>query len=83
MDAGTSEGARLSGGLIGSLTGVVVLALFMLQNREDVTLSFLWWSFSWPLWLFTLVVALLGAFVWIGTCVVRRHRRSKARRDAR
>jgi uncharacterized integral membrane protein len=74
---------RLSSGAIASLGGLGVLVVFMVQNQEDVTLTFLWWSFSWPMWLYTLVVAVFGAFVWLGLGVMRRHRRRKARRDAR
>jgi uncharacterized integral membrane protein len=55
----------------------------MAQNTEDVTLKFLFWSFTWPLWLFTLTVAVLGSILWIGLGVLRRHRRRRARRDAR
>ena len=71
---------QLSGGAIASLTGVALLVIFMAQNREKVTLHFLAWNFSWPLWLFTLVVALVGALVWFGLGVMRRHRRRKQRR---
>jgi uncharacterized integral membrane protein len=79
----TGRGVRLSGGAIASLAGAGALVVFMVQNREDVTLEFLVWSFTWPLWLFTLVVAVLGAFVWIGFGVLRRHRRRVARREDR
>jgi uncharacterized integral membrane protein len=75
--------SRISGGLIGSLVGLALLIDFMVQNTQDVTLQFLFWSFSWPLWLFTPVVAVLGALVWIGFGVLRRHRRRVARRAAR
>ena len=63
--------------------GVGLLLIFMIQNTEDVTLDFLFWSFTWPLWLFTFVIALVGAFVWFGLGVIRRHRRRKARREDR
>src|SRR3954467_10533132 len=76
-------GARFSGGVIASLVGGGLLVVFMVQNRDDVTLQFLGWSFTWPLWLLMLVSAALGAFVWIGLGMLRRHRRRKARRDAR
>lgn len=76
-------GARLSGGVIASLVGGGLLVVFMVQNREDVTLHFLVWDFTWPLWLFTLLTAALGAFVWLGLGVLRRHRRRKERRRAR
>jgi uncharacterized integral membrane protein len=80
---GASGGVRLSGGVLASLGGLGVLVVFMLQNQEDVTLTFLWWSFSWPMWLYTLVVAVFGAFVWLGLGVLRRHRRRQERRAAR
>jgi uncharacterized integral membrane protein len=83
--SGAAEGQklRLSGGAIASLTGVGLLVVFMIQNTEPITLHFLFWSFTWPLWLFTLVMALVGALVWFGLGVMRRHRRRKARREDR
>jgi uncharacterized integral membrane protein len=76
-------GRQLGGGAIASLTGVGVLVIVMIQNTEDVTLDFLFWSFTWPLWLFTVVTALFGALAWFGFGVMRRHRRRKERRDDR
>jgi uncharacterized integral membrane protein len=80
---GPPSEAGLSRGLITTLSGGGLLLVFMLQNRDDETLQFLFWSFTWPLWLFTIVVAVLGSIVWIGLGVLRRHRRRVARRDAR
>jgi len=77
------HGLRLGSGAIASLSGVALLIVFMIQNTEKVTLDFLLWSFTWPLWLLTLVAALIGALVWFGLGVMRRHRRRKARREAR
>ena len=74
---------RLSGGAIASLSGIGVLIIFMVQNTEDVTVDFLFWSFTWPLWLLILVAALVGAFVWFGLGVLRRHRRRTERRERR
>jgi uncharacterized integral membrane protein len=48
-----------------------------------VTLNFLFWSFTVPMWLFTIAVAVLGSIVWIGLGILRRHRRRKARRADR
>jgi uncharacterized integral membrane protein len=79
-DTTDGSGRGLSGGAIASLIGIGVLVIFMVQNTEDVTLKFLFWSFTWPLWLFTLVTALAGALVWFGLGILRRHRRRKARR---
>jgi uncharacterized integral membrane protein len=80
---GGSGSAPKSAGYIATLTGAGLLLVFMVQNTEAVTLQFLFWQFTWPLWLFTLVVAALGSLVWIGLGVLRGHRRRVARRDAR
>ncbi|HUY67188.1 MAG TPA: LapA family protein [Acidimicrobiales bacterium] len=80
---GNSSRARLSGGAIASLTGVGLLVIFMVQNTEKVTLHFLVWNFTWPLWLLTLFTAIFGALVWFGLGVLRRHRRRVARREER
>ena len=75
--------SRLSGGLIASLAGAALLVVLMVQNTQDVTLNLLFWDVTWPLWLYTPVVAVLGALVWIGAGVLRRHRRRVARRADR
>jgi uncharacterized integral membrane protein len=86
-DSATGEtegrGLQLSGGALASLTGVGLLLIFIIQNNQLVTLRFLFWSFTWPLWLFTIITALLGALVWFGLGVMRRHRRRVGRREAR
>jgi uncharacterized integral membrane protein len=81
--AGDKSGRRISSGVVATLGGGGLLVLFMAQNTENVTLQFLFWSFTVPLWLFTLTVAILGSILWIGLGVLRRHRRRQARRDAR
>ena len=75
--------ARLGGGAIASISGLVLLLIFILQNTDDVELDFLFWDFTWPLWLLTLVSAVLGALVWFGFGVMRRHSRRKERRTDR
>ena len=75
--------SKLGGGAIASLSGVAVLVIFVFQNTEDVRFHFLFLDFTWPLWLYTIVVAVFGALVWFGLGVVRRHRRRKARRAER
>ena len=77
------SGGRLGAGAIGTLVGVGVLGIFMVQNRETVKVDFLFWSFEWRVWLLTLVSALLGALVWFGLGVIRRHARRKERRADR
>ena len=77
------SGRRLGGGAIASLSGLAVLLIFVIQNRKDVKVHFLFWGFIWPLWLYTIVIALFGALVWFGLGVMRRHRRRKERRENR
>ena len=81
-DGGAST-RGLTGGAIASLTGVGLLGIFMAQNTDDVELDFLFWSFTWPLWLLCFVMALVGAIAWLGFGILRRHRRRKERREDR
>jgi uncharacterized integral membrane protein len=77
------DGRRLSAGAIVSLAGVAVLVIFIVQNTEPVEFRFLFVRFSWPLWLYTIVTAVLGALVWFGLGVIRRHRRRVRHRQGR
>ena len=77
------HGRRLGGGAIASLSGLGLLLIFMIQNTQRVQLDFLFWSFTWPLWLLTMASAMLGALVWLGLGMMRRHQRRKERRQAR
>ena len=78
-----TQGRRLGAGAIASLSGLGLLLIFMVQNTQRVRLDFVFWTFTWPLWLLTMASALLGATVWLGLGVMRRHRRRKERRQAR
>lgn len=80
---GPHEKSGLSAGTIASLVGAALLLAFMLQNRQDVRVHFLFWHATLPLWFIILASALVGAVVWLGFGVLRRHRRRKARREAR
>jgi uncharacterized integral membrane protein len=75
------SGGRLSGGAIISIIGLALLVIFMIQNTNKIRLHFLVWHFTMMLWLFTLITAVVGALVWFGLGVIRRHRRRKQRRD--
>lgn len=79
----TGEGRKLGGGAIATLTGLGVLLVFIIQNTEQVQFHFLFLTFTWPLWLYTVLAAAFGALVWFGLGVMRRHRRRTARRDDR
>ena len=79
----STEGRKIGGGAIASLTGLGVLLIFVTQNTQDVEFNFLWLTFTWPLWLYTIVIGVFGALVWFGLGVLRRHRRRRDRRAAR
>lgn len=81
--SGDKDGRSIGLGAITSMSGVAVLVIFMAQNTADVTVKFLVWDFTWPVWLLTLVTAVFGAMVWFGLGVLRRHKRRKARREER
>ena len=74
---------RPSGGMIASLVGLAVLLIFIIENRMRIKIRFLVWHFIWPLWVYTIVIALFGALAWFGLGVVRRHRRRQERREGR
>jgi uncharacterized integral membrane protein len=78
-----ADGRRIGGGAIASIVGIGALVIFIVQNTEDVRLDFLFLHFTWPLWLLTIVSALLGALVWFGLGVMRRRHRRKERREGR
>jgi uncharacterized integral membrane protein len=82
-EADGQQSLRLGGGAVASLAGVGALAVFMGQNTDDVTVKFLGWEFTWPVWLLVLISALIGALIWFGLGVLRRHRRRVARRASR
>ena len=76
-------GVKLGGGAIAAISGAALLVIFMVQNTEEVPIDFLWWDFSWPLWLVVFLSAAFGALIWLGLGVLRRHRRRVDRRDDR
>jgi uncharacterized integral membrane protein len=80
---GQSARRQLSGGMITSLVGLAVLLIFIIQNRAHIRIHFLFWNSTWPLWVYTIVIALFGALAWFGLGVMRRHRRRKERRENR
>jgi uncharacterized integral membrane protein len=51
--------------------------LFVVQNTETVPFSFLWFEFSWPLWIMLLVFMAVGAIVALGAARRRRTRKSR------
>ncbi len=70
----SSGSRRLGGGAIALIVGAAVLLIFVFQNTEDVKFDFLFLGFTWPMWLYTFVVAAFGGLLWYGVEVMRRHR---------
>ena len=62
---------------------VIAILAFILQNRQSIKISWLFWSFSWPLWLLLVVTIVLALIAGQILLMLRRHRRRKARREAR
>ena len=81
-DDGRRDGIAFSGGAVASGSGIAALLVFILQNTGDVAVSFLFWEFTWPVWLLIVVSAALGAVIWLGLGIMRRRQRRKARRAA-
>ncbi len=65
-----------------AVIAVAVLA-FIIQNRGSVKLTWLFWSFSWPLWLLLVVTIGLSLVAGQILLMLRRHRRRVARRAVR
>ena len=72
-----------NGFLIGGGILLVLLLVFIFQNTADTTFKFLFWSFTFPLWLGLLITALVAFVVGQLALMWRRHKRRQARRDAR
>ena len=76
-----SAGRYVMPGIAGAI--VIALLAFILQNTQSVKLSWLFWSFSWPLWLLLVVTIVLSLIAGQILLMLRRHRRRKARREGR
>jgi uncharacterized integral membrane protein len=81
--ADDNERAKAGAGAIASGSGIAALLVFVVQNTADVSVTFLFWTFTWPVWLLIVVSAVLGAAIWMGLGILRRRRRRRARREAR
>jgi uncharacterized integral membrane protein len=75
------QGRQLTGGAIATIIGVALLIIVIIQNTQRVAVDFLFWTFTWPIWAFAVVMAMIGALTWFGLGVIRRHRRRQERRS--
>ncbi|MFN8027189.1 MAG: LapA family protein [Acidimicrobiia bacterium] len=76
-----SSGRHIGGGAVATIAGVALLVIFVAQNTQDVKFDFLFWSVTIPIWLLSILMAGVGALIFFGLGVLRRHRRRQARRD--
>ena len=84
MTQGTGGGSKGGNGfLIGGGVLLALLLIFIFQNTTETTFKFLFWSFTFPLWLGLLITAVVAFVVGQFALMWRRHKRRKARRDAR
>ena len=84
--ANTSQGSSQGSGtgwLIGGGVLAVGLLAFILQNRESVSFTWLFWTFNAPLWLVLVITALVAFVIGQFALMWRRHRRRQARRAGR
>ena len=80
------RGARSPARFVMPAIAVVIalaVAAFVVQNRGSVRLTWLFWSFSWPLWLLLVVTIGLSLLAGELLLLLRRHRRRVVRRAAR
>jgi len=81
------QGSQSSGGGNGALIGggilLVLLLLFIFQNTAETTFKFLFWSFTFPLWLGLVISAVLAFLIGQLALMWRRHKRRQTRRDSR
>ena len=89
-EGGAPDGASAESGtsgppfkLIVLLIVVVALAVFFLQNGDDVPIQFLWIDARWPMWSVIGVSVIAGVIIdRLGTWQWRRARRRKERAKA-
>ena len=70
------SGLPIGAGGIALIVAIVLLLVFMLQNTGRVTIDFLVWSFSSPLWAVILGSAIVGAVAWLGVGAIRQHQKT-------
>jgi len=78
-----SSRKHIGGGAIATIGGIALLVIFVAQNTQDVKFDFLFWSVTIPIWLLSVLMAGVGALIFFGIGVIRRHRRRSDRRQAR
>ncbi len=72
---------HIGGGVIATIGGIALLVIFVAQNTQNVKFDFLFWSVEIPIWLLSLLMAGVGALIFFGIGVMRRHQRRKERRS--
>ncbi len=80
---GSQASGSGSGWLIGGGVLAAALLAFILQNRETVSFTWLFWTFDAPLWIVLVITALVAFVIGQFALMWRRHKRRQARRDSR
>jgi uncharacterized integral membrane protein len=81
LPADTGGRSWLSGRLIIVAIIVAAVLLVVFQNTGDVTVNFLTFDFTMPIWLLLVIFLVLGVILGQIFEFFRRRRRRKARRD--
>ena len=77
----TDDQSRAPIGLIVAGIIVIVVAIFIGQNTDEVEVQFLFFSGSLPLFLVIVIGMVLGAILWQGILWYRRRRQRRERRS--
>lgn len=76
----TPQPPRTRPGIVKLILSAVLAALFIgfiLQNREDVTVEFLWWTWDIPMSLLLIATSIVAILIWEGAGYLQRRRKIK------
>ena len=80
--SGTSSGGIVKLVVLGVV--LLVVLIFVLQNREKVQFNFLFWDFGLALWVMFVITLVAGVLLgMLGSTLLRRRRRQDLRRRAK
>jgi uncharacterized integral membrane protein len=75
-DESTGRGGISVGAVFGGVAAVLAL-IFIVQNTESSTVNFLFWEFDLPVWVWALILFLLGGVTGYGFSWRRQRRRRR------
>ena len=80
----TPEPARTRPGVVKLVFAGVLAVLFIgfiLQNREEVTVEFLWWTWEIPMSLLLIATSIIAVVIWEAAGYLQRRRKMKQMRQ--